>query len=124
MAVKPELSEKQIRESCCAVLEADGWRRLRMSRISRPGLTIGEKGMADDLFIRYYRNNPNPELSGIMWVEWKKVTGKLSAAQNSWIIRERMRGAKVYVAGQDFACTIEAFREWYRRVSIRQRGMR
>ena len=84
--------------------------------------------MADHLYIRYMGHKcasparcsgehcfPHDKArSRVMWVEWKRKTGKAMAHQKQWHEIERSRGALTLIAGIDFTASIEGFQEWYR----------
>lgn len=115
-----KLRERDIQEACCDLLALDGWRRLRCETVSRRewGKGFGERGMADDLFIRYADQSEVTNHSGradIMWCEWKSATGKAAAHQKAWHQAERMRGACTYIAGEDFPRSVDGFLEFYRK---------
>ena len=121
------ITEKMIQETCAELLEWDGWRRIRTDLKHLRGLGVQEKGIADDLFIRYhveavrlhYRTVEETARTEAMWIEFKRIkpTGKATKAskhQAGWHLLERKRGALVLVAGEDFSASIEGFKEWYR----------
>lgn len=121
-------------------MELDGWRLIQTDLKHLRGMGVQEKGMADDLFIRYYPVNIHrsaPEvcrdLPGIstemvlnemrartelIWIEWKSKTGINGQKQSEWQMCERARGALVWVAKQDFPPTIEGFQEHYRKSGL------
>jgi hypothetical protein len=49
----PVVSEAHIQETCSQFLAVDGWRRIRTDLKQLRGMGMQEKGMADDLYIRY-----------------------------------------------------------------------
>lgn len=127
--MKKPLSEADIQRTCADFLTLDGWRPLRTDPCSdrRRGTGFGEKGMADYLFVRYAGvpcggdgcsgENCGPEFlapAEVLWVEFKKPGGKNQPHQRTWQQAERMRGALVVVATEDFPPTVEGFMGWYR----------
>jgi hypothetical protein len=131
----PKLLERQIQQTCSDFLQLDGWRRLRMDLPHLRGLGVQEKGMADDLYLRYIHvltgapgwDDPcgvfttertiRPVLRTkveCLWVEWKRRTGKAMAHQMAWHQAERALGAMTLIAGIDFVASIEGFQDWYR----------
>jgi hypothetical protein len=133
----PRLREKDIQQTCCDLLIADGWRRVRLEQnfSERKRKTIGEAGMADDLFIRYNKFPGGPpsvpygslrrSYTQVLWIEWKRElpptrkppswprSTKASITQEAWHALERSRGALTLIAGVDFPASIEGFRDWY-----------
>lgn len=121
--------EKDIEKTCTEFLELDGWRSLKTEQnyneIKRK--VVGEKGMADRLFLRYGKYAPEIKAcfatggcacAEVLWVEFKrqKNNGKATTAgfkQQEWHKAERARGALTVVAGVDFPATIEGFMVWY-----------
>lgn len=143
----PPLLEKSIREACADILILDGWRRLPMEQnfSEKKRKTVGEPGMADDLFIRY---GPGvlPETGHIssdawrmiggcaqvMWVEWKRLlpvkrgktwgrATKASNEQKAWHALERSRGALTLIAGEDFPASVDGFRDFYKASGLARR---
>lgn len=118
------VSEAQIQEACADLLALDDWRRIRTDLKRLRGMGVQEKGMADDLFIRYgwHASIPNPALhhvAEVLWIEHKKLDKrgkptKASPKQIEWQALERKRGALVWQAGVDFPATIEGFRDHYK----------
>ena len=127
------MKEADIQGACCDLLALDGWRRVRTDLPHLRGLGVQEKGIADDLFIRYWaehvgrtpqthdqRVNCLHLASGneLMWIEWKRIDSrglrtKASREQIAWHTLERKRGALTLIAGQDFEPTIDGFRRFY-----------
>lgn len=126
--------EKHLQETCSEFLALDGWRRIRTDLKQLRGLGVQEKGMADDLFIRY--GKACPEIQGcfsmggcgcaeVLWIEWKRERGgtgkralftkaeKAMIHQKAWHAAERARGALTWIAGEDFTASIEGFIEHY-----------
>ena len=126
------VSERDIQEACSDLLALDGWRRVRTDLPRLRGMGVQEKGMADDLYIRYCYK-PGSELgrllekprwrasTEVLWVEWKRRTGKVAAHQHAWHAAERARGALTLIAGIDFIASIEGFREWYMASGLNRR---
>lgn len=135
----PALLEKHIQEACCQILECDGWRRIRMeamySEKKRKG--VGEPGMADDLFLRYWYpdnlHNDTRPIGEIFWIEWKRLvptplrerrnntlkqkwprSTQAAVHQKAWHALERKRGALTLIAGEDFVASVDGFRDWYK----------
>lgn len=105
------------------MLELDGWRRVRTDLKHLRGMGVQEPGMADDLFIRYVsvaraKEYENFGWAEVMWIEWKKKGGRAGDHQLDWQNNERYRGARVLLAGQHFAASIEGFRDWYKASSL------
>ncbi len=116
---KPKISEKHIQETCSAFLALDGWRRVRTDLAHLRGMGVQERGMADDLYIRYIAGSDVHHTAEsrmscyVLWIEWKRRTGKVAANQHAWHAAERARGAFTMIAGLDFTASIEGFMEWY-----------
>src|SRR5690348_6653268 len=123
-------TESQIQEACAHILELDGWRRLRTDPVSRRewGKGFGEKGMADDLFLRYRSAYDRPGEGGmplagmcvaqVIWIEWKRLlpqkrgktwprSTQAAIHQQAWHTLERKRGASTLIAGQDFPASVD-----------------
>lgn len=128
-----KLTERQIQEACSTLLALDGWRRVRTDLPRLRGLGVQEKGMADDLFLRYSQaHEPHPcsMYSQVIWIEWKRERGgtgkralftkaeKAMIQQKAWHAAERARGALTLIAGEDFPANIDGFREWYNRSGL------
>lgn len=145
------MKESTIQETCCAWLALDGWRRIRTDMKQLRGMGVQEKGMADDLFIRYHGFTgqfihaavANPECqsqSEALWVEWKRERGSTSLNpkralftraekamihQKAWHAAERARGALTVILGEDCPATIEGFMDWYTDSGLlRKQGLR
>jgi hypothetical protein len=90
-------------------------------------LTLGEPGMCDHLFIRYFSEysigphpiTPSGTTAQVLWWEFKaskrrrKRKEYLSTDQVLWIKAERHRGALVWVAGFDHEATIDGAAQHY-----------
>lgn len=126
-AMMLKLREKDIARTCCDYLRLDGWRILNCEPVSRLewGKGFGEKGMADTLAIRYWcdseilrrvglRNELDRVRTEVLWIEWKRSTGRAAPHQKTWHEAERARGALTLIAGEDFEASIEGFVSWYR----------
>ena len=119
------MRESSIQETCCDFLALDGWRRIRTDMKQLRGMGVQEKGMADDLFIRYrLSGNHVPAnycgivMAEVFWVEWKSKKGVHGQKQDEWQLLERSRGALVWVAKKDFEPTVEGFSEHYTRSGL------
>ena len=119
------LSEAQIQRACCDLLVADGWRRIRTDPVSDRlrGKGFGERGMADDLYIRYSHMG---HLAEVVWIEWKREDARGRATkvrdhQRLWHMIERDRGALTLIAGEDFPASIDGFTGWYRKSGLNRR---
>lgn len=116
----PRISEAHIEQACTQILQIDGWRAFKMEQnfSEKKQKSVGESGMPDRLYIRYWDYPPKRGGGEILWIEWKRLDGKkatvTSQAQKDWILIERSRGALLWVAGEDFPSTIEGFREFYK----------
>lgn len=139
----PQLSEKQIQETCTRFLELDSWRVLRTDPVSRRewGKGFGEPGMADCLYMRYYNQRGDHTATEaeqrvraqLMWIEWKRERGgngkralstraeKAKTHQRAWHAAERTRGALTLIAGEDFPANIEGFEKWYRESGLQRK---
>jgi hypothetical protein len=111
-------------------LALDGWRRIRTDLQHLRGLGVQEKGMADDIYVRYggFLANLNysamremlPKkdelacLTQVLWIEWKRRTGKAMAHQHAWHANERARGALTLIAGIDFVASVDGFMVFYK----------
>ena len=106
--------EALIEAECCKFLEADGWRILKTSPVSRRGRGVGfgEIGMADTLAIRYPALAAR-HLAELLWIEWKARGGKPASHQLTWHLTERARGARTLIASVDFPASVDGFRAWY-----------
>ena len=136
MTVKaPPVLEKHIEKAITTLLEIDGWRAIKMEQnfSERKRKSVGEAGMADHLYIRYWTGclnqlefkAPYESWAQVLWIEFKKLKGgngkrgiftkaeKASIKQRAWIARERSRGALVLLVGEDCPATIEGVRAWY-----------
>lgn len=128
VAHQSEILESSVQLECVKLMEQDGWRALRTNPVSDRGRGkgFGEIGMADYLFIRHwagYRPGAVEDIEGhadllveaqVLWVEFKRPRGGVVAkSQIDWHNKERARGALTVIASQDFAPTVEGFREWY-----------
>ena len=116
---KVKLSEADLERYGTQLLENDGWRALKTDPVSRRewGKGFGELGMADYLYIRYAclsRLEDRAEKNDVLWIEWKRLKGKVQANQTIWIRAEMSRGALVWLAGVDFEATPEGFFAHYK----------
>jgi len=122
---KPQPKERVIQETCSDFLALDNWRRIRTDLPHLRGMGVQEKGMADDLYIRYMGPPRKPlahdtrvnalhlSAAEVMFIEWKRRTGKVMAQQHAWHATERAKGALTLIAGIDFTASIEGFMDWY-----------
>lgn len=118
----PRITEAQIQKAIVDFLALDGWRCIVTDPPWMRGLGVTERGIPDNLFIRYCCG-PNALLTDVddirradaqvLWLEAKRKGGKAGEHQKAWHARERARGALVWCAGEDFEATIEAFRAHY-----------
>ena len=119
-----QVSESSLQETCCAWLLLDGWRRIRTDMKQLRGMGVQEKGMADDLLIRYpyaWLSKPLTVMGDqiqrchaqVLWVEWKSKRGVHGQKQEEWQLLERSRGALVWVGKKDFEPTVEGFQTHY-----------
>lgn len=126
------LSEAHLERQCSDFLALDGWRTLKTDPVSRKewGKGFGEKGMADRLYLRYWyqqtaQSNDETEClywpAEVMWIEWKRPSGKAAPHQRAWIATERLRGALVLLADVDFPATYDGFLAWYRTSGLLRR---
>lgn len=119
MQQKPKpLSEAHIQQTCTEWLQLDGWRAVVTDPPQLRGLGVSERGIPDRLYIRYEKQTLPPTFehgaAQILWIEWKrKKKAKTSAEQLNWHCCERARGALVWLAGVDFAASIEGFQAHY-----------
>jgi hypothetical protein len=122
------LSERHIQETCSEWLSFDGWRRIRTDPPWMRGLAVQEKGIADDLYIRYGKHEAhewwNRAPADVLWIEWKKKGGNGAQHQLDWHQAERARGALTWIAGEDFPASIEGFQDWYRKSGLMRRNLR
>ena len=117
------LLETDVERACVRLLELDGWivRKQEQNFSKKKKKSVGEKGMADRLCVRY----GGPPHAEVLYIEFKRLVpskrGKVwprstraAIHQKAWIAVERKRGALVWLAGEDFPASIEGFREFYR----------
>lgn len=125
--MKPfKLTEAQIVRQVRDFLEYRGWRALRMQSalVGRPqggAFRVGEKGMADYLFL-LYRNwdvggqDPLSWCSAlVVWIEFKRPGKTPTPDQTQWMVEETARGAHVLTVSNfgDFA-------DWYQNMIARR----
>ena len=113
--------ERSIQEACCDYLALDNWRRVRTDMPQLRGLGVQEKGMCDDLFIRY---RTLVGFADVLWIEWKSKKGIHGQKQVEWQAAERARGALVWVAKKDFEPTVEGFMDHYRESGLMRKNIR
>jgi hypothetical protein len=92
-------------------------------------LGVSEKGIPDRLYIRYKVNDtkiPNfyQPWAEVLWIEWKAPAGRLSLDQDNWHMRERKRGALIWVPTIDFPATFEGFIRHYKASGLARREYR
>lgn len=118
----PKISERQIQDACNQLMELDGWRVIHTDPRYLRGLGVQEKGIADELYVRYLppaklQRVPRPDevkaQAEVLWVEFKRRTGKAMAHQRAWHDAERARGALTWIAGIDFTASVEGFKAHY-----------
>jgi len=109
--------EWMIEAECTRLLEEDGWRALRTDPVSDRGRGkgFGELGMADHLYLRYWRWSENSAWQAdVLWVEFKSANGKPKKHQLEWHAKERARGSLTWIAGVDFPASVRGFWSHYR----------
>jgi len=109
------LLEKDVAKQIRDFLEVRHWRRVRNQSMVTMGaggpMTIGEKGMADLLYIHYIDWIEYPGLAAMLWIETKRAKGgKRHEDQVKWHAKEQGRGAVTL-----FANDITDFEREYRR---------
>jgi hypothetical protein len=122
---KPIL-EKDIQKNGRDLLLLDGWRLIKTDPEQLRGMAVQEKGIADDLFIRYLSRpckGAGCDLSTcgheahskaqVLWIEWKRPRGKVAQHQRDWHLLERTHGAATLILGDDIDATFAAFKAWY-----------
>lgn len=120
----PKISERQIQDASNQLMELDGWRVIHTDPRYLRGLGVQEKGIADELYVRYSTGNKLYRDNGcevtlpasscqVLWVEFKRRTGKAMAHQRTWHDAERARGALTWIAGIDFTASVEGFKAHY-----------
>jgi len=124
--------ERELEKACSDLLQLDGWRLLKTDPVSdrRRGKGFGEIGMADCLYLRYHVYNRGLNVDDtarsavqLVWIEWKAPGGQATAAQRFWISAERARGALVWLAGVDFAPSVDDFLTHYRASGLMRRKL-
>lgn len=124
----PKVSERQIQDACSQLMELDDWRVIHTDPRYLRGLGVQEKGIADECYVRYLANDRlelqtelgpvliavlKPPAAEVLWVEFKRRTGKAMAHQRAWHDAERARGALTWIAGIDFTASVEGFKAHY-----------
>lgn len=124
------LLEADIERAIVDYLALDGWvcRKMEQNFSERKKKVVGQRGMADQLCVRYGPTSGTPSLcveramyTQVMWLELKRRTGKAMAHQKAWHEAERARGALTLIAGIDFEASISGFMTWYRASGLRRR---
>jgi hypothetical protein len=87
------------------------------------GLGVQERGMPDNLYIRYCKQSQPFQKSWaeVAWIEWKKKGGKAEQLQKDWHAKERSRGALTLIAGEDFPASIAGFCSWYAKSGLQRK---
>ena len=116
---KPEpklrVSEADVQQAVVLMLELDGWRffRTEMTVQREFGRAVGESGMPDALFLRYWQpdhlHNDTRPIGEMLWIEMKAPGKPLKTHQRDWADAERKRGALVLKVD-----SIDDFKSWYR----------
>ena len=100
-----ELKERDVTRQVKDFLGFRGWRAIRMMRTVVPGaFQVGEPGMPDFLFLRYFKDAKTLAL----WIEFKRPKGKTGAHQRAWQQREQALNATVVMVDN-----LDQFIEWY-----------
>lgn len=109
--------EKHVQEGVAAFLSIDGWRRIRTDLRRLRGMGVQEKGMADDLFLRYdpifvrvhgQAYSEFKPFAEVLWCEFKRPGEKPRPEQIVWHEAERAKGALVLIVD-----CIDQFRKDY-----------
>lgn len=92
-----KLLEKHVTEQVKSYLEFRGWRLIRhnvtkVQSVYGQWTQFGENGMPDYLALKYLPDGVSLHL----WLEFKRLKGKLEAHQIAWHNTERLRGAIVW----------------------------
>ena len=112
------LSEAHIERQISDWLALDGWRAIKTeASATSPRGGKCEAGTPDVLYIRY---SPKP-YAEVMWIEHKAGSRLATEIQHRWHAKERVRGALVVVANEDFPASLEGFHRWYRGSGLLQR---
>jgi hypothetical protein len=96
--VKSRLKEADVTKQCVQLMEAHGWKAIRLQRglmRRRDGsvaMTIGEKGMCDWLFLRTQWSVQATGSALVFMAEFKGEGKKPSAAQIKFMAEMRARG--------------------------------
>jgi hypothetical protein len=118
------LSEAHIQATCTAWLALDGWRCIRTDLPRLRGLGVQERGMPDNLYIRYWTVAARGKwhtMADVLWIEWKKKGRKAAEHQRAWHATEREHGAMVLIAGENFPASIEGFCIWYAQSGLQRK---
>lgn len=117
------IKEAHIQQAFTEYLQLDGWRPLRTDPCSDRirGKGFGEKGMADNLYIRY--SPLGMPFACVLWIEYKRKGGKAAAHQKLWHAAERQRGALTIIAGEDCEASFDGLQEWYRKSGLQRKKM-
>jgi hypothetical protein len=101
-AVQREL-EKHFQSWACDFMEWHGWRNIRNNPVF--AMTIGgavvrsnEKGAPDNVFLYYFGTKQSPSaVCLVLWIEWKREGEDPDEHQIKWHVKERARGALIWV---------------------------
>jgi hypothetical protein len=106
---QPQLLEADIRRTVVEFMVLHGWRHFRTDPVSdrRRATGFGEKGMPDDLFLRYW-SWVNGHPAAIVWIEFKRPGQEPKPHQLAWHQAERARGGSVLVV-DDIDAFIKAY---------------
>ena len=117
------VTEAQLQQTCSQWLALDGWVCLVTDPVSDRGRGqgFGELGMADCQYRRQHGRVRS--MVSLMWIEWKKRNGKVTAHQAAWREAERARGFLALAAGIDFDKTITGFQQWYRASGLMRKNI-
>lgn len=117
-------SEAELERICTQMLEHDGWRPLKTDPVSRrsQGKGFGEIGQTD-----YEYKRPAISETGraqgwcqVLLIEWKRPGGINAEHQKAWQAAERAKGFLVWVAGEDFEATADAFWVFYSKSGLKR----
>lgn len=124
-APPPALCEADITSQIRDLMEARGWRAVRMQRTIVPGqFSTCEPGMADFLFLYFLPNPHNYAVTLALWVELKRPKARMACRclqnrgtrkrctfcdQKAWQMRERARGGVVWSGVDDLGWFIEQY---------------
>ena len=120
------LTEAHVQQTCTEFLISDGWHAIRteLTVQKERGRVVGEVGMPDHLYIRYYdalsdRSEWPAHLATsaqVLWIEFKRPGRHPTKQQFAWHKAERARGALVLVVDD-----IDGFMAWYKASGLQRR---